>query len=127
MNAVLLVKVTLLFLAGLIALADYGRATAAMRHLLCVSRSGRVASYSRRRAIAGKGYDHPAAFNQCGAASQNAARAGSWPSLEFTSLMLALWAAGCISLLLPACDRSLAHCADSARPLSFNPVSTSPM
>lgn len=94
---VLLTKVTLLFLAALIALVAAKRSTAATRHLLCVCALGGslilpVATLFPARVITVRLPAIDAVVS-----SQAVARAESWSS---STLLFALWALGCLVLIL---------------------------
>lgn len=93
-----LVKVTLLFGAGLLALLLARKSTAAVRHMLCVcTLAGSlllpVTMLVPTNAIAVR----LAPIGIVAAGSRAIARATAWPS---ASLLLALWLAGCSILLL---------------------------
>jgi TonB family protein len=94
----LLVKITLLFLAGLIALLTTRRATAGMRHLLCVcTLAGSLilplAALLPTKTIAFR----LTSINAAVARSQTIGRSSLWPS---SNVLLALWAIGTALLLL---------------------------
>jgi len=94
----LLVKVTLLFLAGMIALLTTRRATAGMRHLLCVcTLAGSLilplALLLPTKTIAFR----LTSINAAVARSQAIGRSSLWPS---SNVLLALWAIGTALLLL---------------------------
>jgi TonB family protein len=94
----LLIKVTLLFLAGLIALLTTRRATAGMRHVLCVcTLTGSLilplAALLPTKTITFR----LAPINAAVARSQAIGRSSLWPS---SNVLLALWAIGTVLLLL---------------------------
>ena len=94
----LLVKITLLFLVGLIALLTTRRATAGMRHLLCVcTLAGSLilllAALLPEKTIAFR----LTPINAAVARSQAIGRSSLWPS---SNVLLALWAIGAALLLL---------------------------
>lgn len=94
----LLVKVTVLFVAGLIGLVATKRSTAAMRHLLCLCMLAGslllpLAALLPSKAIAFR----LGSMNAIAAKSQAITRAAVWPS---SSVLLRLWALGSALMLL---------------------------
>src|SRR5580658_7609256 len=94
----LLIKVTLLYLAGLIALMTARRSTAAMRHLLCVcTMAGSLilplAALLPTRALTFRF----ASINAAVAGSRAITRSTAWPS---SRALFLLWGLGSLLLLL---------------------------
>jgi TonB family protein len=120
---VLLTKVTLLFIAALIALVAAKRSTAATRHLLCVCALGGslilpIATLSPARLITVR---LPAI--ETVVSSQAMARAESW---SFSTILSAGWALGCLVLILRLAigHWRVARLVRSATPIKANELYT---
>jgi TonB family protein len=93
----LLTRVTLLFIIALIALAASKRATAAMRHLLCVCAVAGSLLLPVTALFPGRVIAIRLPAIDAVAASHTMARAASWSP---SALLLAVWAIGCCVLIL---------------------------
>src|SRR5579862_986022 len=94
----LLVKVTVLFLAGLIALKATKRATASMRHLLCgCTLAGALMLFLVALVTSKTMAFHLATVDSAVARSQALTRTVAWPS---SAVLLWLWALGAALMLI---------------------------